>query len=167
MGRSGCVTVSDGPKRQRRAAISASSSSFTVRATADEVQISASHGMTGAVSSAGDIVHGRMRGSGVGDAAQAVGGRPCAQAQACRFRQARAGQIERADLAEQVEAVGRQPACLSGRIERTHQGREGLAQIPGPGVRPHRLTLPRPATAARRKAFPAAWRPISQGPVRV
>ena len=51
MGRSGWVTASDGPKRQRRAAISASSSSFTVRATAEEVQISASHGMTGAVSS--------------------------------------------------------------------------------------------------------------------
>jgi hypothetical protein len=52
MGSSGCVTVSEGPKRQRRAATSASSSSFTVRATADEVQISASHGMTGAVSNA-------------------------------------------------------------------------------------------------------------------
>ena len=46
------MTVSDGPKRQRRAAISASSSSFTVRATAEDVQISASHGMTGAVSNA-------------------------------------------------------------------------------------------------------------------
>ena len=45
------MTMSDDPKRQRSAAISASSSSLTVRATADEVQISASHGMTGAVSS--------------------------------------------------------------------------------------------------------------------
>ena len=97
----------------------------------------------------------------MGDAAQAVGRRPCAQAQARRFGQARAGQIERADLAQQVEAVGRQPACLSGRIERTHQGPEGLGQIPGPGVGPQRLPA-RPATAARRKAFPAAWRPINQ-----
>jgi hypothetical protein len=57
-------------------------------------------------------VHGEVRGGGVGDAAQAVGRGPGSQAQARRFAQAWSGEIERADLAQQVQAVGWQPACL-------------------------------------------------------
>ncbi len=49
-GSCGRVTVSDVPKRQRSASISLCNNSRTVPATADEVQISASHGITGALS---------------------------------------------------------------------------------------------------------------------